>query len=59
MQFLDEMCNGSWELKYLRCDKEDMGWGKLGEGGGEKFGGKYDQLISWGSQRLLSGGTIL
>jgi hypothetical protein len=52
MQFLDELCDGSWELKYLRCDKEDMGWGKLGEGGGEKFGGKYDQLISWGSPKV-------
>ena len=26
--------------------------GKLGEGGGEKFGGKYDQLISWGSPKV-------
>ncbi len=23
MQFLNEKCDGSWELKYLRCDKED------------------------------------
>lgn len=52
MQFLDEKCDGSWQLKYLRCDREDMGWGKKGDQGGEKFGGKYDQLITWGSPKV-------
>jgi len=51
-QFLDEQGDGSWELKYQRCDKEDTGWGKRGEFGGEKFGGKYDQLITWGSPKV-------
>ncbi len=52
MQFLDEKGDGSWELKYQRCDREDMGWGKMGEFGGKKFGGKYDQLITWGSPKV-------
>lgn len=52
MQFLDEVCDGLWKLKYLRCDREDMGWGKRGDKGGEKFGGKYDQIITWGSPKV-------
>jgi hypothetical protein len=52
MQFLDEECDGLWKLEYMRCDRENMGWGKKGEKGGEKFGGKYDQIITWGSPKV-------
>jgi hypothetical protein len=38
--------------EIFKVRQKDMDGEKLGEGGGVKFGGKYDQLISWGSPKI-------